>query len=184
MIRRLRGEVVEKLRNQLVVDVAGVGYDVYVTPPVLTSAPIDGEITLYISESIREDGHDLYGFTSPEDRAVFEQLRKVSGVGPKASLSVCAFYSASELSAIFASGDDTKLALVPGIGKKTASKIVLEMKDKVVAGGADKTDGDVVDALQSLGYSPGEIAKLVAKIPSNLLTVSEKVTWVLRNIGN
>lgn len=184
MIRRLRGNVVEKLRNQLVIDVSGVGYDVFVTPPVLTSTLIDGEITLYISESIREDGHDLYGFISPNDRGVFDQLRKVSGVGPKASLAVCAFYSADELSTIFAASDDTKLALVPGIGKKTASKIVLEMKDTVMASGADKTDGNVVDALQSLGYSPGEIAKLVAKIPSNLSTISEKVTWVLRNIGD
>lgn len=183
MIRRLHGNVAEKLSNQLIIDVSGVGYDVYVTPALLTSVALGEEVTLSISESIREDGHDLYGFRLSEDRAMFDQLRKVSGVGPRASLAVCSFYSSSEFATIVSCGDNTKLGLVPGIGKKTASKIVLELKDKVASGLGVKSDVDVVDALESLGYSASEIAKLVTGIPNNLTTTSAKITWVLRNLA-
>lgn len=184
MIRRLTGTVAEKLRNQIILDVSGVGYDVFVTPNVLTTTHIGDEITLHICESIREDAHDLFGFHRSDERAMFEQLRKVSGIGPKAAMSLCAFYSPGELTAILASKDAVKLSLVPGIGKKTAEKIVVELKDKVAQADVAHTDGDLVDALQSLGYTPHEIVGLVSKLPKDLQSTSEKVTWVLRNIGH
>jgi Holliday junction DNA helicase RuvA len=184
MIRRLRGDVVEKLRNQIIIDVHGVGYDVFVTPALLTSLELDQTIILYIAEAIREDGHDLYGFKVASERMMFEYLRKVSGVGPKASLAICGFYSGDELAMIVSTGDETKLSLIPGVGKKTASKIILELKDKVTATTYVKTDADVVDALMSLGYTPAEITQLLIKMPNNLASTAERVTWALRYLAN
>lgn len=183
MIRRLSGTVVEKLRQQIIIDVGGVGYDVFVPPALLTSVAIGSPITLCVSESVREDGHDLYGFVSAQDRASFELLRKVSGVGPKAALGVCGFFPAEVFSRLVAAGDSAKLSLVPGIGRKTAEKIILDLAGKLDTTVTGQSD-DVVDALRALGYSGGEIAKLVVNIPANLTTVSEKVTWVLRNLAS
>lgn len=186
MIRYLRGMVIEKNKNHVVLDVQGVGYDVLVAPATLTSLALESEAVLHISESIREDAHDLYGFTGRAERDAFELLRKVSGVGPKVALAMIGFYPAQELWNVIHAGDTTKLSLVPGVGKKLASKVVLELKDKrtgdidlAAMGQGDET----VDALQSLGYSPTEIASVLPKIPTSLSSTSERVTWVLRHLS-
>lgn len=187
MIRYLRGLLVEKNRNQVVVDVQGVGYDLFVTPKTLTHYAMGDEGVFYVSESIREDGHDLYGFLSPAEREGFELLRKVSGVGPKVALAITGFYTNSDLQSIIASADSTKLSLVPGVGKKLASKIIVELKDKatlntqeMLAHAGDET----VEALQSLGYTPSEIAQLLPKVPSEITSTSEKITWILRHVNH
>src|SRR6266545_615568 len=101
MIRYLRGVIIDKVRNQVVLDVHGVGYTLFVTAPAVTQAVIGEEdIIFHISESIREDAFDLFGFKSADERDLFEQLRKVPGVGPKVALGICGFYSLSDLSAI------------------------------------------------------------------------------------
>ncbi len=184
MIRYLRGDIIEKSRQRIVLDIQGVGYDVVVTPSVLAQATIGEQGEFFVSESIREDAHDLYGFRQRGERDMFELLRKVSGVGPKVAIALIGFYQPAELGAIIMSKDIAKLSLVPGIGKKVAEKIVVELQDKT-SGAVETplTDPDTVAVLQSLGYSPAEIAKVVTKIPASLTTTQDKITWVLRTIG-
>src|SRR4051812_48119041 len=100
MVRYLRGIILDKVRNQIIVDVNGVGYDVFVTPTTLTSAITGDEAEFHISESVREDAHDLFGFRDTNERDLFEALRKVSGIGPKAALAILGFYTASELQTV------------------------------------------------------------------------------------
>ncbi len=184
MIRYLRGLVREKVRQQLIVDVNGVGYDVYVTPKVLTQSPLDEEYAFHISESIREDAHDLYGFREREERDAFDLLRKVSGVGPKVALAIVGFYSPEALAGLINANDATKLSLVPGIGKKLASKIIVELKDKAASleSLASAADDDTVAALTALGYGPAEIAHAMTRLPANITVTQEKVTWILRHL--
>lgn len=185
MIRYLHGTVADKFRNQIILNVHDVGYGVNVTAATLTNYAIGDPLSLYISESIREDAHDLYGFAKSDERDMFELLRKVSGIGPKVALSLIGFYSPTDLQSIIYSGDDAKLSLVPGIGKKVASKIIVELKDRttqpteVVA----SADNDTIDALLSLGYSHHEVSQILRKVPASLSTSSEKITWILQHIG-
>jgi Holliday junction DNA helicase RuvA len=184
MIRHLQGIIFEKVRNQIIVDVHGVGYAVFVTPASIAQATIGTEALFHVAESIREDAHDLYGFLAAEERDQFELLRKVSGVGPKVALAVVGFFSPHEFSQILQSGDAERLSLVPGIGKKVASKIVLELKGKntplhIAEQGAD----DTIAALEALGYSRIEIATLLPKVPTDLASSQEKITWLLRHLG-
>lgn len=184
MIRHLQGKVFEKVRNQLVIDVHGVGYALFVTPTSLTQATVGQEGVFHVAESIREDGYDLYGFIVREERDMFELLRKVSGVGPKAALGISGFFTPNELSTIVANNDFDRLSLVPGIGKKMAAKIVLELKGKdVVSLPHDTESDDTIAALEALGYSRTEIAALVPKIPADLASSQEKITWLLRHLS-
>lgn len=184
MIRFLRGTILEKVRSQLIIEVHGVGYDVFVTPGTLTGAQTGEQIAVYVAESIREDAHDLYGFLSSSERDVFSLLRRVSGVGPKVAMAITGFFSPAQLADIIRTGDASQLSLVPGIGKKLASKIMVELRDKQVTEvpTPEHTD-DTIAALESLGYNHQEIARVLPKIPSALETTSEKVTWILRNLG-
>lgn len=185
MIRYLRGTVFLKQRNQLILDVNGVGYNLSVLPSLLTQALPGEALEVHVTESIREDAHDLYGFLSLTERDAFEVLRKVSGIGPKAALGLLSAYAPHTLATIIEQEDATQLSLVPGVGKKMASKIIVELKGKLehgTEGNSHDTDNTVA-ALQALGYGRSEIAALLPKIPASLRDTSERVTWVLRHIG-
>lgn len=186
MIRLLRGTVAGKSRNQVILDVNGVGYGVFVSPTLLTDASEGDSVLLHVSESIREDGYDLYGFSSVGERDAFELLRKVSGVGPKVALAISAFYPPVDLMHLLHHGESAKLTVVPGVGPKLATKIVVELKDKAdtTPHADDPRLTDVIDALQSLGYHRSEIAKVLPKLPASLSTTSEKVTWILRYMSD
>lgn len=187
MIRYLHGTVIDKVRNHVVIDVRGVGYGVMVTPQTITQVENGQDMSVHISESIREDGYDLYGFLSSLERDMFELLRKVSGVGPKVAMALTGFYSPADLQSIIHTNDVAKLSLVPGVGKKVSEKIIVELKDKTKNAefsSAAPTDADTVAALQSLGYSPAEIAKSLPKVPANLATTSERITWILRHLAD
>jgi holliday junction DNA helicase RuvA len=186
MIRYLRGTLLDKVRNQIILDVNGVGYNLFVSPLTQTQTTVDQETVVHVSESIREDAHDLYGFLTTDERDLFESLRKVPGVGPKVALGVCGFYSSGEIAGIIHVGDATKLSLVPGIGKKMAEKIILELKGKVMPVSSSiehVADADTVDALRSLGYSPVEIAAILPKVPQTLTSTNERITWILRHLA-
>jgi Holliday junction DNA helicase RuvA len=187
MIRYLRGTIINKERNAIIVDVSGTGYDLLATATAIAATVIGQDAEFHISESIREDAHDLFGFTTTDERDTFELLRKVSGVGPKAALAILSFYQPQELQSIIRAADSTKVSLVPGIGKKLADKIILELKDKAVTATEmpdSLADPDTVEALQSLGYSPAEIAQVLPKIPASLTTTNERVTWILRHLAH
>jgi len=176
VIGRISGTLVEKNFPQIVVSCAGVGYEVDVPMSTFYPLPRTGEeVTLLTHLVVREDAHLLFGFITAAERAAFRQLLKISGVGPKVALSVLSGLSVDDLSAAVASGDAARLTKIPGIGKKTAERLVLELRDKlpktvtaVRVEGASATGNDVVGALLALGYNEREAAAAVKQVPADL----------------
>ena len=180
MIAHLRGVLLEKHPNQAVIEAGGVGYDVTIPVSTYTSLPDAGsEVRLRIHTHVREDAIQLYGFSSVEERALFEKLIGVSGIGPKLAITVLSGIQAGELVRIIRSSDVATLVRVPGIGKKTAERIVLELNDKLETLGAppsapksaaaafsDPIEADVVSALTNLGAQQGAAQMAVRKAVS------------------
>jgi Holliday junction DNA helicase RuvA len=160
LIGRLTGRLAAKNPPQVVVDVAGVGYEVDVPMSTFYSLPATGEaITLYTHLTVREDAHTLYGFATLEERAAFRQLIRISGVGARTALSVLSGLSVSDLAQSVAMQDAGRLTKIPGIGKKTAERLLLELKGKlgdVSVSPVQAQASDVLNALLALGYSDKE----------------------------
>lgn len=177
MIGRLTGMLNEKRPPTVVVDVNGIGYEVDVPMSTFFLLPATGNmVTLHTHLVVREDAHLLFGFASDEERRVFRQLLKISGVGTRTALSLLSGLSVSELYQAVSSQDGARLTRIPGIGKKTAERLLLELRDKlaaggttVAAGGTASARGDALNALISLGYSEKEavnaLGKLAAETP-------------------
>lgn len=173
MIASLRGKIADKQAGRVVVDVGGVGYEVAV--PVETYSQVGelGEdVSLHVHTHMREGTISLYGFHSPRDRGLFEKFIDVSGVGPRLALTLLSGMPTAELLAAIQTGDSKKLVRIPGVGKKTGERIVLELKDKLgtVATGEDGGDGaagaveeDVISALISLGCGADAANRAVRK---------------------
>jgi Holliday junction DNA helicase RuvA len=166
MIANLRGVLLEKRPNQIVVDVHGVGYDVAIPISTYSALPDTGtEVKVVVHTHVREDAIALFGFLTPDEKLLFEKLISVSGIGPKLGISVLSGLPAADLASAIRSGDVQKLTRIPGVGKKTAERMVLELRDKVeLAAGAvtapattDKAapfsdiEFDVLSALINLG---------------------------------
>lgn len=168
MIALLRGVLHEKHPNQAVVLCGGVGYDVAISVTTFTALPSPGEeVTLRIHTHVREDALLLYGFATPEEKALFERLITVSGVGPKLAITILSGLPATDLAVILRAGDAARLTRIPGIGKKTAERLILELRDKLTFGAAPAAGGsepasralspleqDCVSALVNLGGRP------------------------------
>jgi holliday junction DNA helicase RuvA len=177
MIGRLTGILVEKNPPQLMLDVQGVGYEIDVPMSTFYNLPAIGERTvLFTHLVVREDAHLLFGFGSESERRAFRQLVKISGVGARTALSVLSGLSVAELSQAVTMQDSGRLIKIPGIGKKTAERLLLELKDKL---GADLTTtvgihrpapiaSDILHALLALGYSDREAVAAVKKLPEGL----------------
>ena len=165
MIGRLSGKLIEKQPPQIIVDVQGLGYELDVPMSTFYNLPGLGEsITLFTHLVVREDAHLLYGFGSDDERRAFRQLLKISGVGPKLALSVLSGLSVADLAQTVAMQETGRLTKIPGVGKKTAERLVLELRDKLdhvssVAGSSTTpkaNSGDVLNALLALGYNERE----------------------------
>jgi Holliday junction DNA helicase RuvA len=177
MIGRLSGILLEKNPPQLLLDVQGVAYEVDVPMSTFYSLPANGErVTLFTHLVVREDAHLLYGFGSESERRAFRQLLKVNGIGAKIALSVLSGLSVAELAHAITLQETARLTRVPGIGKKTAERLLLELKDKL---GADLTQAvgvnrappptsDIMHALLALGYSEKEAAATVKELPDGV----------------
>ena len=175
MIGRILGELVEKNPPQVIVVSHGVGYEIDVPMSTFYHLPRTGDnVTLLTHMVVREDAHLLYGFLTAGERTAFRQLLKISGVGPKVALSVLSGLSVDDLAAAVASQDAARLTKVPGVGKKTAERLVLELRDKLpVAVSAARTDaspasGDGVNALLGLGYNEREAQGAVKQLGPGL----------------
>jgi Holliday junction DNA helicase RuvA len=175
VIGRIQGVVVEKNFPQVVVSCHGVGYEIDVPMSTFYPLPRTGEeVTLLTHLVVREDAHLLYGFLTAGERTAFRQLLKISGVGPKVALAVLSGLSVDELAAAVTQGDAGRLTKVPGIGKKTAERLVLELRDRLPkvtgAARAESPDGggDVIGALLGLGYNEREAQAAVKQLPSEL----------------
>ena len=175
MIGRIQGILLEKDFPQVIVSCQGVGYEIDVPMSTFYPLPRPGEeVTLLTHLVVREDAHLLFGFLTAGERNAFRQLLKISGVGPKVALSVLSGLSVDELAAAVSSGDAARLTKVPGIGKKTAERLVLELRDKLPkVTGAVRAEGragggDVVVALLTLGYNEREAQAAVKELPADL----------------
>ena len=191
MISRLTGKLVEKHPPQIVIDVNGVGYEVDVSMQTFYALPpLNEQVQLYTQLVVREDAHLLFGFASAAERATFRQLVKVSGIGAKTALGILSAMNADELAQAVAEEDVKRLSSAPGIGKKTAERMILELRGKLVAenGGGlfapaavvDESE-DVVHTLLALGYNEREAKAAVKGIPAGT-DVSEGVRLALKNL--
>lgn len=184
MIARLEGTIVEKESNAIILDVGGVGYRVFVPLRDMGGKRTGDQATFHIHHHINENASDLYGFESPASLAMFRELIKVSSVGPKTALAILSLRSTEEIQRAVMQNNPDMLARIPGVGKKTVERILVDLKSKIgEAGlGADAPQGenDVFNALVSLGYSRDEAFRALREIPSDLATVEEKVRASLK----
>ena len=180
MIARLRGRVSGRAGSGLIVDVNGVGYLVNATPSVHRLG--DGEVTIEVHTVVREDALQLYGFATADERELFEMLLSVSGVGPKVALAIVSGSTPAELRRAIARDDVKRFQAIPGIGLKTAQRVVLELKAKLVGldiGGPDSGDLTARDALVELGWSLVDAERALAEVDPDL-PVEEQVRHALR----
>lgn len=190
MIGRLHGKLIEKTPPQVLVDVGGVGYEVDVPMSTFCSLPAEGsEITLLTHFIVREDAQLLYGFATAAERQTFRALIRISGVGPCIALAVLSGMSTQDLADAVEQGNATLLTRVPGIGKKTADRLVLELKGKLAGnafapagGAASAAQADILSALMALGYSEREAQASVRALPAEV-TVSEGIRLALKALA-
>ncbi|MGC2477771.1 MAG: Holliday junction branch migration protein RuvA [Candidatus Sulfotelmatobacter sp.] len=175
MIAHLRGKLLAKHPNQAIVETAGVGYDVTISVPTFSDLPAVGsEVAIYIHTHVREDALALYGFLRPAEKFLFEKLLTVSGIGPKLAITILSGMAADEMVGAIRGNDVARLTRIPGIGKKTAERMVLELRDKLpeVSPAAtpavppmNAVEEDVLSALMNLGYQRAAAEKALAARP-------------------
>ncbi len=180
MIARISGILLEQKDKELIIDVGGIGYSVSTPPCVLT---VGEAVTLHTHQVIKDDAHELYGFQAPEEKELFKILISVSGVGPRTALQMLTLYTLPDLVRIIKTGDAKAIALVPGIGKKTSEKVVIDLKDKVdnFAISDSRASTDLVEALMSLGYKDAQIRTVVGEIDAGL-PIEKQITEALKRI--
>lgn len=188
MIGRLTGILAEKSPPYVLLDVGGVGYEIQVPMSTFFNLPALGVQTSLLTQLVvREDAHLLYGFLSAAERTSFRELVKVSGIGPRTALAVLSGLSAEELAQAVSTQDAARLVRVPGIGKKTAERLLLELKDKLAphigatatAGSAAATHTDIAQALIALGYNEREAQAALKHLPPNV-GVSDGIKLALK----
>jgi Holliday junction DNA helicase RuvA len=188
MISFVEGKLVEKAGDRVVVAVGGTGYEVLVPVQTLSKLPAVGrEARLFTRLQIRDEAMILYGFASTDERSLFDHLITVSGVGPKVALAFLSVLTPEAIRRAVAAGDVAALTLVPGVGKKVAGRVVLDLKDRIGAGGEAVTSGplaEVREALLALGLSAQEARDaLSALVPNGDRPVEELLREALRSVG-
>ncbi len=195
MIAWLKGELLEKQAPSLVLNVNGVGYELEAPMSTFYELPNVGEVaTIFVHMVVREDAQLLFGFTNKQQRELFRSLIRVNGVGPKVALAVLSTLSAQELMTCMANEDVTQLCRVPGIGKKTAQRLVVEMKDRLEKEFGDvaleastgetnsSNSRDAIDALVALGYKNAEAGRVVKSLDASLSS-EELIRHALRSLS-
>jgi Holliday junction DNA helicase RuvA len=177
MIAHLRGKLIARHPNQVIVDAMGVGYDVTISVPTFSELPPAGaEVALHIHTHVREDQISLYGFLRPEEKHLFEKLISVSGIGPKLAITILSGMPTDEMTSAIRGNDVVRLTKIPGIGRKTAERMVLELRDKLPPVGTDQVhvipslsavQEDVLSALMNLGYQRPSAEKALSTVEKN-----------------
>ena len=191
MIGLLRGRLLMKQPPQLLLDVQGVGYEIDAPMTTIYQLPEVGEdVTLYTHLAVREDAHTLYGFMQAADRDLFRSLLRVNGVGAKLALTILSGMDAGAFAACIEGGDTAALVRLPGVGKKTAERLVIEMRDRLEAGVAPATvvaaspaanpTEEAVTALIGLGYKPQEASRMVRGLDTRDLSSEEIIRTALQ----
>lgn len=191
MIGRLHGKIIEKNPPQVLIDVFGVGYEVDVPMSTFCNLPdVNGEVTLFTHLVVREDAELLYGFATKAEQLAFRTLIRISGVGPRIALALLSGMTTDQLAQAVESGETGLLTRVPGIGKKTAERLVLELKGKLTAvsglispaGAPGSARADVAAALVALGYSEREAQAAAKKVPEET-SVSDGIRMALKSLA-
>lgn len=198
MYAHIDGVVSWKGKDVLVIDCGGVGYLLSVSANTLAQAPQAGErMKCFTVLSVREDAMELFGFATLEEKAMFEKLKSVGGVGPKSALQILSAMSVRDLSVALVTGDSQALTRAPGIGKKIAQRLVLELKDKVdddaLTGGGTaafvrrperSAEGEAIEALMALGYASSEATRAVSAVSNQADDTNELVRLALKGMAN
>ncbi len=196
MIARLAGTLIHKQPPLMVIDIAGVGYEVEAPLSVFYDLPEIGQPVVILTHlSIKDDSHTLYGFSSEAQRTLFRQLLKISGIGAKLALTILSGVSGDELARYVADNDIASLTRLPGIGKKTAERIIMELRDKLdvlpatagsAQGGSAVIAGDAsseaADALRALGYKPQEVSHMVRQAAEPDMSAEEIIRRALQSM--
>lgn len=194
MIGQLRGTLLHKQAPDLMLDVHGVGYELLASMTTFIDLPdVNNEVTLFTHLIVREDAHTLYAFSSTKERTLFRILLKVNGVGPKMALAIVSGMTADEFAQLVHTGDVTGLTRLPGVGKKTAERLIIEMRDRLPEPDISQQDEDTpvrpavrnleeeaVAALLALGYKPAQASKMVSSFSDEDLSVEEIVRKALK----
>lgn len=181
MIGSLRGVILEYTVSTVLLEVGGVGYRVLVPSSVVTQLKTGDQAFFYTHDHVREDSHDLYGFLSSADLTLFDQLLGISGVGPKVAMTILGIGTADTVRRAIMAGDLETLTSVPGVGKKTAQKIILELKGQLVElAGSSPMDQEVIQALQGLGYTAVQAREVVKQLSPELTNTSDRIREALR----
>lgn len=196
MIARLSGILIQKQPPLILIDVGGVGYEVEAPLPVFSDLPATGSTVVILTHlQIKDDGHTLYGFSSERQRTLFRQLLKISGIGAKLALTILSGTSGDELARMVIEGDTASLVRLPGIGKKTAERLIIELKDKIdttdfpvssFGGGTSVSTepaSEAARALGSLGYKPQEAQRMVRAVMEADMSAEEIIRAALKSAG-
>lgn len=194
MIATLSGVVAEKLAEIIIVDVQGVGYGLLVPLEDYGKLSAGDTVKFYVYEHIRESAHDLFGFTQVDTKKLFEQLLDVNGVGPKMALNILGVGSVEDVRQAIAGGDTKRIQTAPGVGKRVAERVVVDLKDKVGLGSTSATPGlflgkealyqdEAAQALVALGYSPEDATAALSSIDKNLDT-EERIRQALKGTSS
>ncbi len=192
MIGSLRGQLIQKQAPQVVVECGGVGYELEMPMSTFLDLPdVGSNLFLYTHLVVREDAQILYGFTTTDDRLLFRTLLKVNRVGAKMALGVLSAMTANDFRRCVEYEDTTTLSKIPGVGKKTAERLIIEMRDRIdkvlpAAPGAKTVSpeanarAEALEALVSLGYKPNEVSKLIGKLDTNTLSAEDIIRQALK----
>lgn len=187
MIGSIRGKVQYKSQSYIILDTSGVGYKIFVIPPLLFSLKQNQDLTLLIHTYVREDQISLYGFEKLDELEFFELLLTVSGVGPKSALGIMSLASVDMLKSAIISEDPSVFTKVSGIGRKTAERVIVELKEKLKtekdSAPVAREHSDAVDALLALGYSQQEARDALKQVPKEVASLSEKVKIALKSLS-
>lgn len=196
MIASLRGNIIHRTTDRIVVEAGGVGYEVAISLGCLESLPPNGEIFLHIHTEMRENAIELYGFSNTDEKAMFRLLLSISGIGPRIALNTLSGISPEGFRRAILERDVRKLTSIPGIGKKSAERIILELKEKIQKIPASESafsagptsaslEEDLISSLMNLGYrekAAEEVAKSVAGRADGSLTISQAIRMALKEL--
>jgi len=188
MIAKIKGKIAYLRDKYAVVDVAGVGYKIFVTDFAMGKMAGREEVELFTHTYVREDSLSLYGFLTLDELEMFEMLISISGIGPKAAIGILNIAEPKTIRVAVISGDSSILTRVSGVGKKTAERVILELKNRIAElpdedQGVARADSEAIEALTSLGYSAAQAREALKAVPEKVKDVSERVREALKGMG-
>lgn len=185
MLSYIKGTIMAKLKDDLIIRVGDLGYRITVTPIVLAEAKVGTDLELYLHEAARENSIEHYGVKTLDELDLFESLISVSGVGPKSGLAILGLAPTASLRSAIARGEADTLTKVSGIGRKTAERVILELRNKVgdiTVSGESVGGSDELDALMALGYSAPQARDALARVDGSITDSGERIKQALKNI--